>query len=641
MLQLTNQRSSRVLVATLLTAAGAHVACAQVQSLFTMDRADLKSFFVDPKDQKIVAALGLLPARVDELRNEIPDMPPEMAPVIKRVLRTIAAPARFSITFNPNNPAGGMFGYGIVLSSRVGTEGDAKALHETISGIVQDAAEDQIESKPSERFPGMTEFGLPFGLLSFGPRQAKDGWSFDIIAGSVDDPDAAFVGFTAPAIEGVSKPFVSGALDFGALTPAANFINTMADDAEGREILKRLTNAGLVGLNALKATYAFGHTAEATRGRVVVENASKLWSSIGIPKGELAAADYAAVPSDATSAMLSRADFGVVLKLIEVGRELGAPVDEFLMNFADETGVDLVTDIFSTLGGSAAIYTSDSTGGGGLGSTVAMITFSDRPKFLSAHQKLLGKANELRELIPDGMGRYIRVASWAHDGMPIFSVRFPGLPVPLELSWTATDRWLIAGLTPQAVIAAAKQATGKGDNGLLAIKDVAAHVKEGRALYSFSYTDTARSLRDGYFALSMLGCTISNMVRSPDGEREPGLLVPSYKELAAGAKPRIALAYWTGEKLTLDYFSDRSALVNAGAAVGGLLEGGVSSLIGAALQSGALDGRNFEEPAFDEIAAWLTPERQRGLLPLALTIDPASWLLYGVAELAPLGADPR
>lgn len=65
------------------------------------------------------------------------------------------------------------------------------------------------------------------------------------------------------------------------------------------------------------------------------------------------------------------------------------------------------------------------------------------------------------------VGRYLRVRSWKEQGVELMSLRFHGLPIPLELTYAATESWFIVGVTPQATLAAALQAAGKGDAGWL------------------------------------------------------------------------------------------------------------------------------------------------------------------------------
>ncbi len=161
-----------------------------------------------------------------------------------------------------------------------------------------------------------------------------------------------------------------------------------------------------------------------------------------------------------------------------------------------------------------------------------MMTFADRARFLAAHDKLRAAARSLIEQEAEEASRYIRVQAWDFEGTPMFSLRFPGLPIPLEVTYAATDRWVIAGVTPQAVMAAVRQSAGKGDKGVLSRPDMQGVWREDRPLLSLQMSDTARNVRSGYPIAAMLGSAASNLARSPhdDKAREPGVQVMTEDE---------------------------------------------------------------------------------------------------------------
>ncbi|MCA9299697.1 MAG: hypothetical protein KDA28_11555, partial [Phycisphaerales bacterium] len=115
--------------------------------------------------------------------------------------------------------------------------------------------------------------------------------------------------------------------------------------------------------------------------------------------------------------------------------------------------------------------------------------------------------------------------------------------------------------TPQAAIAAAAQVNGHGDGGLLANPRFAAVAQSGRELYSLSFVDPVESFRHGYGAVSLMGSAVANLVRSPNGaDREPGLLVPTYAELAHDVEPSLQYSFWDGETFRVVGHGDRSWL---------------------------------------------------------------------------------
>jgi hypothetical protein len=230
------------------------------------------------------------------------------------------------------------------------------------------------------------------------------------------------------------------------------------------------------------------------------------------------------------------------------------------------TGVDAVDDILGSLGGTFAVYMSDTTGGS-LGSLVFVTSLSDRAKFEQAHVKLMGVANTQLSKQEAARG-YVRIRPWQDGSTQLFSISFPGLPVPLEVTYALQGNWLIGGLTPQATLAATRQAQGKGGKGL---RDNSAFAEAigGKEILSFSFIDTPRTLRDGYQYVSLAGSALANAVRSPvDSERDPGLVVPTFAELKVGARPMVSFSYWRGDDMVSESHGDRSVLVNATGAIG-------------------------------------------------------------------------
>ena len=231
----------------------------------------------------------------------------------------------------------------------------------------------------------------------------------------------------------------------------------------------------------------------------------------------------------------------------------------------------LRTDVIDCVGGSFAYYMSDSTGGGGLGSSIILIGLQDRERFLKAHGKLVAKARELMEQnLHEMPGPYLKLDSWKDGTVEMNSLRMRGLPVPFELTYAATSKWLVLGMTPQAVTAAARQCEGKGDGGIMTNPRVAEVVKSRASqLIGLKFMDTPRMVREGYTVLAMLGTAVANGVRSPiDAARDPGLVVPTPHDLLKGAKAAVTMSYWDGDALVTEGRTDRSLLVNAGGAIG-------------------------------------------------------------------------
>jgi hypothetical protein len=102
------------------------------------------------------------------------------------------------------------------------------------------------------------------------------------------------------------------------------------------------------------------------------------------------------------------------------------------------------------------------------------------------------------------------------------------------------------------------------------------------------FLDTPRFLADGYGLVSLGMAALANATRSPtDLQRDAGLVMPSYSELAAEAKAYVHIARLVGDDLIVTGQSDRSALVNACGSVG-MIGSSMGGVAGVALMTGIL-----------------------------------------------------
>ncbi len=557
-----------------------------MQTFLALERAPLGDFAVDPKDAALRSAIAMLPKRLSELPGEIPEMSQDDADMVRMIAQTIARRQRFAITFTPNFQAGGAMGYGIILSHPFDNKGDADALEKRILDEIR-KEHPAFEAKESQRFPSLTEVVIPVAPLRFGSREGRAGSSYDIIWGAVTDADAPFENLPKATIKGT--PIVRGVLDCKALTQLVGFMQTginagMKDSGQAPvQVGPELSQWGLIGQDAIKVAFEVAYTSDDLTSRAVASNMGKMMDQLGLDQLSLKPADLRVIPADAGAASLSVITPKPLLKLVANLKARFPEARQGLEEFAQRTGVDLEHDIIAALGGQIAMYTSESTGGGGVGSSIAMIQFVDRDRFVASQAKLIGAVKAMMSDDPEAakFSKYIRVRTWKLDGADVNSLTFPGLPVPLEISYAFTDRWLIVGLTPQAVSVAVRQAAGKGDEGLGTRKELASALPKGR-LTSISFSDTPRKMRDGYTFTCLIGSGIANAMRSPaDATREPGMLVPTFSELRAGARPTIGWSVYDAEAqtLTIESHADRSLLVNMSGALDG---SGLLSLIGQA-----------------------------------------------------------
>lgn len=573
-----------------------------------IDKPGLDRLMVDPKDQAFKKALAMLPTRLRELPREAPKLREVPMPVVDLALQLIARPARFGVTYSPDNPSKGGFGAGVVFSVAMDDEPAASAMHGTINGLMAMGGGNlQGQFKPSQTYTGMSEFFTPVGLLAYGPRKSDDaGWRYEVHFGSLEHPDKPFAGWakTTDLVKGF-EPLLRARLDPAPLTPLVNMGVALAGGGEEiRQVVNGIEEMGFIGENAIKYSYYSGHTPDRCVSVTIAEGAKRFAAKTGMALDPLTLAEIKAIPADAVSAGMMRYNWkdGINAAIEQI---LASDPDaaEQLAQFEGQVGLSLRNDVLPALGTTFAWYLSPSAGGRGLGSAVALIAIGDKAKFDAVNARLTGMLNVLGAS-PDVRG-YVRGRQWTQDGLALNTLTFPGLPVPLELTFAATDKWLVLGLTPQAAMAAAAQAAGKGDAGVSTNPALAAMLPKDKELLSLTFIDTAKTMADGYQYVSLLGSALANAVRSPaDATREPGLLVPSYRALAEGAKATVKYSYLRGEDVVSESHSDRSMLVNAAGTIGAASPAFplIAALIAAA-GAGAQQQRMMEE-LDDFSAAW-------------------------------------
>lgn len=585
-------------------------------TVMVVEHASLGKLLANPKDQALGNALAMIPARVRELPREAHDMPPEAANLINMVLATFGRPGRLAVVYNGDNPSGGGFGYGAIFSTLTAGQEEADQMQAQITALMA-MAKGGPRPVPSQRFKGMTDIQTPAALVSFGPRQAKDGWRYEVMIGTIDNPDAVTEPLPSP-VTGLDT-ILRARINLAGLTPALDLARAFGgNDPQAEEVLEKLEAAGVAGNGALQISYQAGHTQTESVAVTVLEGAKRFATKLGLGTVPLTKADLASIPADATEVYFRRGGDSARIDLAALSQN-NPQVQEGLDEFERHTGVNLQTDVLDAIGTTFAMYLSESTGGAGVGSAVAMVELRDRAKLSTAMTKLIATANMAADHLPMGPG-HLRVVSARDGGTEFITLRFPGLPVPAELTVALTERWLILSPTPQATLVAARQASGKGDAGIMSNKVFAASFPGDKQVTSFSFIDAPRNLAAGYTLMTMLGSAIANGVRSPtDPTREPGMLVPLYNDLRKDARAAVGYSYWRGDDRVSETHADRSLIVNLTAAAGVLAKFVPLAAIPAAAAADQRHGSlNASGAAFAAIAS-------RVMTPF--TPDHAAWTL--------------
>ncbi len=574
-------RASSIVVASalaLFTLAGSTLAQNNAaddtrQSVLVLERMELDKILIAPKDQALRKALAMLPMRLLELPGEVPEggeLPPE---AVALAVRLGAAPFRIGVTYDALNQKGGFGGAGVVVSFAAKDEAEAISTTKLVQDLMGKTP-GMPDFTASKQIPTMVGAVTPAGVVRFGPRNAKSGWAFEIHLGTVPDPEANFKELAGVSVAGVT-PFMKGRFDPAPLAPLLGVLQMLAGgQPQVAEMVQGMMDRNLIGPDAAKWIVSAGHAGDST----VI---SMLWShgAEGQPKESvglrpISDAEFNLIPADAYFGSISISKKPAIdeIKMALEGNPQG---QEVLAKIKEMTGVDLLTDVLPAFGDTIVTYVSDSTGGGSLASQVVLVSLADSSKLSGSFGKMEAGFNSMLAQVETARG-YVSVRKWADDSLPgaeYHSLRFPGVPIPLEPTLAIANKFLVIGLSPQAAVAAVRQLSGKGGPGILSNESIASSLPKGKALSSFGFTDPSKTLRAGYPFVSAFGSMIGNAVRSRDGAksvREPGMIVPTYFELAAGAKPHVRYSYWEGKTLITEWRGDKSVLVNLATSVGQL-----------------------------------------------------------------------
>lgn len=531
------------------------------------------AWFADPKDHALHAALSILDTRLVELPEEIsqPDFPIE---ALQLALDVIASPMSLRIALEQQAAPGALpFRAQLTVDSRAGDTSEAMA--ERLSAI-------------------LTRYGVPslgqaqamhgLQVVPLGPISAYHGALGNQLVIAVNDVKTDTPALGSLDLPAGVKPFFAFKIDYGQIGDAMAQAARIAAASAGQD-------GGDVDLASMM--WIKGTTAQGGMGfgpdRLYGSNRTQKFVSSArqnglMPSGPLSARDIALVPSDATWAALGRVNPDGFVELIRKGiqaqmkaHEGAGDIDPFEMleNF---TGFDVQVDLFDNLGQTVGAYTSDTTGGGGWTSLVVFAAVTNEKKL---RETLAWAESEINGAAAAHAKGYVALRVQHPGGQHVTTLTFPGLPVPLELSYALADGYVFFALSPQALVAAIQQAKSGKD-------DLSDNARFGELagqhlddLYSISFVDTPRLTRDGYSLVNMGCAAIVNALRSKsDSTREPGMIMPSYHEIENGAKAFVQVARIAGDDMVVTWQADRSMLVNA-CGVSGLIGGvsGVSAIL--------------------------------------------------------------
>ncbi|MEN0020471.1 MAG: hypothetical protein AAF747_06280, partial [Planctomycetota bacterium] len=400
-------------------------------------------------------------------------------------------------------------------------------------------------------------------------------------------------------------------VDLKALNPAVNTVMAFSGgDEQAQAAIDQVSGFGLIGADALSLSLISGFGTDFALDRFTLHNARQHAEALSIPTEPLGLDSVVALPADVYAGGVTRFSLASIDRAFADMREAGVPIDDGFDEIEEAIGIHPIDDVLEHLGSTLVYYISDATGGGSLTSLVMLVELDDADAFAGSIEQLTGFVNGLEFDVWDGPIATVRANSWNHGDREYTSLQFNGLAIPFEPTIAIANDWLIVGLTPQATIAATRQATGRSDTTIADNERFAEIVEIARevnadpgGLIGFSFVDSRAMMRSGYPWLSFAASALSNGVRSFDGERDAGLIAPTFGELADDAMGTLQVVRWDGDDVVTDTLGDRSLLVR-GTTTAGMISTAaplflpVLGAIGA--ESGAL------EDIIDELS-WLQP----------------------------------
>jgi hypothetical protein len=570
--------------AGILTAAATGPLSAAPALMF--EHAGFDTFMQDERDQRFEDALAMLPARLSDLRHEIPDLEDMPQPVLDLVFDLMPRPMQIIVEPSGTDPNTGMPSAGIFVAFGAESQEEAKHLADRIAGFVE-ASPAQIEFLEDEDDPMQRLIMTPIGPASFGPASVGGKWWLRMQLGQNLDVAAAHEAYHAVP-DGVA-PVARGRVDMRMLSPMIGMGLAFAGP-EGQMIASQLAQTGILGPDAIAWDFMEGFTEDGIYGRIVVERQGLAPVSL-VPREPILERDLRVIPQDASVAVVSKMELMGLWDLIDSAIAMsGMDLEEVEMQLEDMVGVNLRDDLVEPLGSTWTWYTSNTTGGDTMMSSAMLISLDDPERIRNTFEHLIGMANhQLAEI------KYVEIAKTQAWGQSLYTLRMRGLPIPIELSFAIEGDHLIAGMAPQAVIAGGRQ-IAEGETSLLDNRRFRRNFprEEGRQYSSITFLDARTLAPDGYPLLQLMGSAVANGMRSPLSDRDPGIVIPPYNDLMKNAKPVMMWAYWDGDDYITEYTADRSMLVRSATMAGYLGRSPLMLAIGAGVMIPAIMGVSEE-----------------------------------------------
>jgi len=511
----------------------------------------------DPKDANLHAALVMM----EQNGLSLPPDAGERGAAIANLLASVAMSEldmRMTMASGPVDP---QMPFGLSVSSRGNAGVSAEELINRLRHVMSLTGAPPVG--PSEAHPGlMTTLVAP----NQGPPVvfgSEDGQAVFVVNA---DPQFGAIDWSGCGLPAGVDPLMGAIVDFSAMQPILGVAAMFEPQAAAF-----MSSFGIMGPDAMRIEFAMGRGDNLMHIGGRIANYGKHFGSDLVAEG-IQRANLQVIPADAVDVQVSRFNLKTFLGgLLAMADSFAPPMGEGpggepikASDMARQQakmmlGVDPKTELIDYLGDSFAMYRSVSTGGGGLMSGVMAIGLSNADGMATTLGTLSARVNAMAAPMTQG---YVQLSSWSHpDCGEVISLTFPGVPVPFELSLVVRGDWLLATLTPQAMVAACRQLGSKTsimDNPRFA----SAVGRDAIGAVQVHFTDIPSQLADGYGIATGIMNAISNYTR-PRTDASTGipLVMPPYAELIEGASPCVLTVRTQGDDLVYAGTCDSSVNV--------------------------------------------------------------------------------
>jgi hypothetical protein len=330
---------------------------------------------------------------------------------------------------------------------------------------------------------------------------------------------------------------------------------------------------GLMGPDAMDFVAALGGKGDAMHLAGRVTNYGTHFDHFipadGITKGQMQR-----IPKNAACATLLRLDIATYMSsVIQMMADTQGPsatdqLQQACQMAQSVLGVDVHQDILAPLGDAISCYMSDDTGGNGITSGICMISLKDAKTMASTIDTI---RRSLDQLAAKELQGYLRVMHRDIQGCDTaVSLRFPGLPIPVEPTIAIARDQLIFGFFPQSVAAAVAQFDAR--NSLLdaeGFKQVGGH--DGLGAVEVVYMDERLRATQGYMWMAFVASAIDNYTtsRSNPSKVAPSVL-PTFNALTSDMRAGLFIARMDGDDMVMSGSADRSLVAQVTAGIGQL-----------------------------------------------------------------------